>query len=134
MDVAMYFANESREGEGALWICDVTATGKTLQIIKVAEILQKMDEFGSRDESPGIPLVFHPPKQLAQKRAANQEPVYVAQMDLRVDLSEVWENLQKHHNNEEQIFVKVVLPAGTSEEYARYLNGKGITREFVFPE
>jgi hypothetical protein len=55
-------------------------------------------------------------------------------MDLRVDLAEVWDNLQKQRHNGEQVFVKVVLPAGTNEECARYLNEKGITREFVFPE
>jgi hypothetical protein len=45
-DVAIYFANESRDGEDALWICDATATGKTLQVIKVAEILKKMEQLG----------------------------------------------------------------------------------------
>jgi len=40
-DVAIYFANECRGGEGALWILDATATGKTLQIIKVEEILKR---------------------------------------------------------------------------------------------
>ena len=95
LDVAIYFANEAREGEGALWIADVTATGKTLQIIKVKEILDKMGDAGSRNASLGIPLIFYPQKQLAQKRATNQDPVYIAQMDLRADLSEVWDNVQK---------------------------------------
>ena len=75
IDVGIYFANSSREGEGALWILDGTATGETLQVLKVQEILHIMDEAGSRNESLGIPLIFHPKKQLAQKRAANQEPV-----------------------------------------------------------
>ena len=86
----IYFANGSRTREGALWIVDVTASGKTLQVIKVAEILKKMEQLGRRDNSLGVPLVFYPKKQLTQKRAKNQDPVYLAQMDLRVDLSEVW--------------------------------------------
>jgi hypothetical protein len=93
LDLAIYFANESREGEGALWIADVTATGKTLQKIKVSEILAKMANVGSRNAPLGIPLTFYPDKQLNQKRAKNQDPVYIAQMDLRADLSEVWDNL-----------------------------------------
>jgi hypothetical protein len=88
-DVVIYFANESRDGEGALWVCDATATGKTLQTIAVAEILKKMEQSVREDASLGVPLIFHPKKQLTQKRAANQQPVYIAQMDLRVDLSEV---------------------------------------------
>jgi hypothetical protein len=131
-DVAMYFANETRDGEGALWICDATATGKTLQVLSVEEIMRRMAELGERDASLGIPLIFHPKKQIAQKRAANQAAVYVAQMDLRVDLSEVWNNLQNHQA--EKILIKMILPAGTNEECARYLNEKGITRNFVFPE
>ena len=132
MDVAMYFANESREGEGALWIYDATATGKTLQVIPVQEIMQRMDEVRMRDASLGIPLIFHPKKQIAQKRATNQAAVYVAQMDLRVDLSEVWDNLQ--NDEAEKILIKVVLPAGTEQECTNYLNKKGIIKEFIFPD
>ena len=130
-DVAIYFANESRDGEGALWICDATATGRTLQIIKVEEILKKMEQLGRKDGSLGVPLIFHPKKQLTLNRATNQNPVYIAQMDLRIDLSEVWDNLQKP---DERIFIKLVLPAGTDEECFRYLKNKGITRDFLFPD
>ena len=131
-DVAIYFANYERNGEGALWIADVTATGKTLQIIQVREILQKMADAGARNESLGLPLIFYPNKQLVHKRATNQDPVYIAQMDLRADLSEVWDNLQRQ--NGEGIFVKIILPAGTKSECARYLNEKGLTKSFIFPD
>ncbi len=130
-DVATFFANESRDGEGALWICDATATGKTLQVIGVEEILKEMDKLGRQDASLGVPLIFHPKKQLTQTRATNQNPVYVAQMDLRVDLSEMWEHL---HKPDERIFIKLILPADTNEECFRYLTEKGITRDFLFPD
>ena len=133
-DVAIYFANESRDREGAVWICDATATGKTLQVLPVQEILKQMAELGMRDESLGIPLMFHPKKQIAQKRAANQEAIYMAQMDLRMDLSEVWDNLQENEKPEEKILAKIVLPAGTTEECAQYLIQRGITRQFLFPD
>jgi hypothetical protein len=130
-DVAIYFANGSRNGEGALWIVDVTATGKTLQVIKVAEILKKMDQLGRSDNSLGAPLLFYPKKQLMQARAKNQDPVYIAQMDLRIDLSEVWANSNKP---DERIFIKVILPAGTNEECAQYLDHRGLNRDFIFPD
>jgi hypothetical protein len=132
LDLAIYFANESREGEGALWIADVTATGKTLQKIKVSEILAKMANVGSRNAPLGIPLTFYPDKQLNQKRAKNQDPVYIAQMDLRADLSEVWDNLQ--NVQQEKIFIKIMLPAGTEQECAEYLETKGITKKSLFPD
>ena len=131
IDVAIYFANESRTGEGALWIFDVSATGKTFQVIKVAEILKKMDELGRRDKSLGVPLLFYPKKQLAHRRAKNQDPVYIAQMDLRVDLSEVWANLE---NPNERIFIKLILPAGTNKDCLQYLEDRGVNREFLFPD
>ncbi len=131
-DVAIYFANESRDGEGALWVCDATATGKTLQTIAVAEILKKMEQSARQDASLGVPLIFHPKKQLIQKRAVNQQPVYVAQMDLRVDLSEVWDDLQT--NGEEKIIIKLVLPSGTEQDCTGYLNEKGIAKDFLFPD
>ena len=109
----------------------MTATGKTLQVIKVAEILKKMDELGRSDNSLGVPLLFYPKKQLAHKRAKNQDPVYIAQMDLRVDLSEVWANLDKP---DERIFTKLILPAGTNEECLQYLEDRGMNREFLFPD
>jgi hypothetical protein len=110
---------------------DATATGKTLQIIKVSEILKKMDELGRSDKSLGVPLLFYPKKQLAHKRATNQDPVYIAQMDLRVNLSEVWANL---HKPDEQIFIKLILPAGSNEECAQYLGDRGLNGEFLFPD
>ena len=130
-DVAIYFANEPRDGEGALWICDATVTEKTLQVIKFAEILRKMEQLGREDASLGVPLIFHPKKQLVQKRAVNQQSVYVAQMDLRVDLSEVWDNLQT--NGEEKIMIKLVLPSGTEQECTQLSNEKGVTKYFLFP-
>ena len=131
-DVGIYFANDSREGEGALWICDATATGKTLQQgLKVEEILNQMDKERKNDSSMGIPLIFHPKRQLLQRRATNQNSVYIAQMDLRVDLSEVWDNLQKHGG---RILVKMVLPASSTEQCSQYLRKKGITKEFLFPD
>jgi len=39
---------------------DVTATGKTLQVIKVAEILKKMDQLRRSDNSLGAPFLFYP--------------------------------------------------------------------------
>ena len=91
-----------------------------------------MEQSGREDASLGVPLIFHPKKQLTQKRAANQQPVYIAQMDLRVDLSEVWDRLQNHQA--ERILVKLVLPVGTEQECARYLNEKGMTKDLLFPD
>jgi hypothetical protein len=86
--VALFFANAARQGDGALWICDVVATGLTLQIKPVGEILDLMNQRGNRSkpDALGCPLIFHPPA-TPDERVRRQKAVYVAQMDLRFDLA-----------------------------------------------
>ncbi len=131
--VALYFANEKRIGDGALWICDATATGKTLQTIFVGEILDKMDKHGNDGNALGIPLIFYPPKQINNLRANNQQAVYIAQMDLRHDLEYIWKLCEKDLRGE-RIIIKLVLPDNTQDDVKGYLKEKGITRSFIFPD
>lgn len=88
-DVALYFANENRVGEGAIYVCDATATGKTLQVVPVAQILGIMRDIGNTGAPLGAPLLFCPPRQIFNLRPKNQQVVYFAQMDLRYDLETI---------------------------------------------
>ena len=133
-DVALYFLNESRDTDGALWICDAVATGKTLQTIKVRDILDKMIEASNEGQAPGCPLMFHPPKQLHSQRANNQEAVYFAQMDLRYDLADIWSSQEEATDMDERIFMKLILPDGTQEKCRKYLLEIGMTSDFIFPK
>jgi hypothetical protein len=131
-DIALYFANDNRDGDGAVYICDATATGKTRQIIPVGRILEKMDEDGNAGKALGVPLMFHPTHQILNQRAKNQQAIYFAQMDLRVDLETIWREQEKMLGNK-TIVIKLVLPGGTESEAKEYLLGKGITSEFLYP-
>lgn len=133
-EVAIYFSNYNRTGDGAVWICDATVTGKTLQTITVAEILDKMKEGILNNKSLGVPLIFHPKKKIANERPTNQGAIYVAQMDLRVDLSEIWSLYQEENKIGEQVFVKLVLPKATNMKCSKWLENRGITRSFLFPD
>jgi hypothetical protein len=134
-DVALFFANLNREGDGALWICDAVATGKTLQIKQVGQILDLMDKLCNKDkpDAAGCPLIFHPPMQTPDERVRRQQAVYIAQMDLRIDLASIWIE-QEANALSEQIFVKLILPYGTQDECNNYLMSKGITDTWLFPE
>lgn len=132
-DVALYFANEDRSGPGALFVCDATATGKTLQVLPVAEILHKVREQLMQGQSNGAPLLFSPPKQILNQRAKNQQAVYFAQMELRVDLADLW-RLVESSLHSETILLKLVLPQGTESAAGRYLASKGIDRHFIYPD
>jgi hypothetical protein len=68
---ARYFSNENRNGDGSVYTCDATATGKTLQNIPVGEILDKMNESGNAVNALGGPLMFHPSHQILNQRAKN---------------------------------------------------------------
>jgi hypothetical protein len=118
-NVALYFANEDRTEEGALFVCNATATGKTLQILPVMDILHKVREQLMRGQSNGAPLLFSPPKQIANQRAKNQQAVYFAQMELRADMAELWHMVESTPEHE-SIITKLVLPRGTAAEFGSH--------------
>jgi len=130
--VALYFANENRTGDGALYMCDTTATGKTLQVIPAGKILEKMNEDGNAGRPLGTPLMFSPARQILNQRAKNQQAIYFAQMELRTDLETIW-RLQEEQLRNETIFLKLVLP-GSESHVKEYLLKKGITSAFLFPK
>jgi hypothetical protein len=131
-NIALYFANDNRAGAGAIYICDATATGNTLQTIPVGSILDKMHRDGNNNKALGVPLMFHPARQILNQRAKNQQAIYFAQMELRVDLETMWREQEKGLENE-TIIIKLVLPAGTESQVEEYLFRKEITAEFLYP-
>lgn len=131
-DVALFFANDNRDGEGAIYICDATATGKTLQVIPLGAILDEMNKIGNSGKPLGAPLLFCPTRQIKNQRARNQEAVYFAQMDLRYDLETMW-RLREAELKNETILIKLVLPAGNNSDATAYLVKKGIHKDFLFP-
>jgi len=133
--VALFFANSKRQDDGALWVCDAVATGRTLQTKPVGEILDLMNKRCNKlkPDAPGSPLIFHPPIQTPDEQARRQQAVYIAQMDLRFDLASIWRQ-QEVDNAGEQIFAKLILPHGSQNECDAYLSGKGIRSTWLFPE
>jgi len=129
--VALYFANDNRDGEGAIYICDATATGKTLQVIHLGAILDKMSELGNDGKPLGAPLLFCPSKQIKSVRASNQQAVYFAQMDLRYDLETIW-RLREAELTNETIIIKLVLPDRSNVITKEYLDAKEIKSEFIY--
>jgi hypothetical protein len=132
-DVALYFANENRTGDGAIYCCDATATGKTLQVIPVGEIISKMREIGNAGVPLGAPLMFCPPRQIFNPRPKTQQVVYFAQMDLRYDLETIW-RVRETELEEETIVFKLVLPASSAAATNEYLVAIGLNRAFIFPD
>jgi len=131
-DIAIYFANDRRIGAGAVWVCDLVETGKTLQVKKMGEILALMQEKNFSSTPAGVPLIFHPKLQALHPRAVAQLPVYIAQMDYRADLADAWIT-QEAELVDRQIFIKLILPNGSQSACHQYLAEKGITREVIYP-
>ena len=144
-DVGIFFANfdsndhyiKNRKTDGALFICDKTATKKCLMRqddapIKVEEIIDKMIEAQGKGEAPGCPLLFYPPKQILCHRANNQDAIYWAQMDLRYDLEDIWKLQEKDNDDEQYKFIKMILPYESQKECAEYLIAKEITHSYLF--
>ena len=139
-DIALYFATfqgkgkdrQVSTGHGALWVFDAGATRKTLQTQKIGEILKLMSKEDFLNGNRTYPLLFHPPKQTFQGRAQNQVPVYVAQMDYRYDVAEIWAGNEVHNNK--GVFIKLILNENLKQSAAEYLQVRGISEEFVYPE
>ncbi len=131
-DIALYFANLGRSGEGAIFICDTIAAGNILLSISVREILDKMIVAEKPVHERTLPFLFSPQKQISYARAKNQQAVYFAQMDLRYDLGRFW-RLQEEQRTEETILIKLILPADTEAEAQQHLQERGITNDFIYP-
>ena len=119
-------------GDGAVWICDAVATGKTLQTKKLGEILSLMSSGEFLDGNKTFPLLFHPPKQTFQPRSINQVPVYIAQMDFRYDLADVWASYES--KNRKRVFIKLILSEYLKNSAGKYLESQGVTEDSVYPE
>jgi hypothetical protein len=132
-DVALYFANESRTGEGAIFICDASATGKTLQTLQVGAILDLMSEKGRAGQPLGVPLIFHPKKQIANPRPENQHAVYFAQLDLRYDLQYMWD-MYETENGDDTVCLKIILSSDTIQEITDHLKNNNINESYIYPD
>ena len=132
----MFFASEDYDKiykDGTLFIVNLTATGKVLhRDLTVEKILTTYKEAFMNDKPLGLPLVFYPRKQIECKQSINQEVVYIAQMDMRVDLFEIWEKCEI--KNDEQVIIKLRLPHRIKKECHNWLESNGITKKFLFPK
>lgn len=139
-DISLYFANYQGKGEerivsaehGAVWIYDAGARGTILMTKKIGQILSLM---GGEDFMNGyktFPLLFHPQKQTIKPRARNQKPVYLAQMDFRYDVADIWAAYENQNNK--RVFIKLILNENLKNSSAEYLEKRGVNEEFVYPE
>jgi hypothetical protein len=78
-----------------------------------------------------FPLMFYPEKQTNQVRANKQAPIYIAQMDFRYDLADIWADYEMRKKN--KVFVKFHLSHTIKNGLAKYLEQKGIREEVVYP-
>tara|TARA_R110000787_G_scaffold230745_1_gene338230 strand:+ start:111 stop:968 length:858 start_codon:yes stop_codon:yes gene_type:complete len=132
-DVALYFANEDRDSDGALFICDATATGNTHQKEPFGKILELMDEKGNNGSQLGVPLLIQPPKHISNPRPNNQQAIYFAQMDMRYDLELIWNQYSKIKGSS-PVVLKIELPLSLMPEIASHLSGKGMDKQFIYPD
>jgi len=148
-NVGLYFANfdanrgyiKIRKNDGALFICDLRATGKTLmrkdgEAVRVQDIIDKIVKAINENKRFGCPLLFYPPKQIGNLQANRQDVVYWAQMDLAYDLEDFWKRQEVDQNKDERIFMKLILPNKTQNDCEDYLNSQSppITHRHLFPE
>jgi hypothetical protein len=139
-DIALYFATFDGRGSsreitnmhGAVWVLDAVATGKTWQTNKLGELLQLMASPEHFNAEKTFPLIYHPKNQTHQPRAVNQMPVYVAQMDYRYDLADLWAAYE--NKKKKRLFITIIMTENLKSDSARYLEKNGLVEELVYPE
>ena len=138
-DVGLYFAvydgqygsRRIAQTHGALWIYDGSSTGNILQEAKLEKILDLMTGADFLNGDKTFPLMFHPRQQTSQLRGLNQKPIYIAQMDFRYDLADVWASHESQANH--SVFVKLHILEHLKSGLAKYLETQGVTEAHVYP-
>ena len=139
-NIGLYFAvfeglrsnRQIGSDDGALWVYDGSSTGNILQELKLERILNLMTEADFLNGERTFPLMFHPRQQTKQLRAENQKPLYIAQMDFRYDLADVWASYELQGN--EKVFVKLRIQQHIKSALARYLDSQSVTEGHVYPQ
>ena len=135
--IALYFANHERniQDEGAIYLADMTQAGSILhRDLMVGEIIARLHKAFLEDQPSGCPLIFCPRQQIACQRARNQDAIYVAQMDLRLDLAEYWNIVDQERADGNRILLRIYLPKDTKQEAEIWLAEEGIIEDFVYPD
>ncbi|WP_084031898.1 FRG domain-containing protein [Desulfonatronum lacustre] len=135
--VALYFANNGRNDQenGVLFLADMSQSGSVLhRDLMVGEIIGRLHEAFMNDQQFGPPLIFSPRKQITCDRAKQQDAIYVAQMDLRLDLSEYWRVLDQKRDDGSRILNRIYLPKDTKKEINEWLADQGVTERFIYPD
>ena len=105
---------------------------ETGESIRMEEVIDKMAEALNENKGAGCPLLFYPPVQDLIPRANNQDVVYWAQVDLRYDLEYIWKLQENDADEEQYIFIKLILPLESQKECAKYLISQQITHNYLF--
>ena len=135
--IAVYFANHERniQDEGAIYLADMTQAGSILhRDLMVGKIIARLHEAFLEDRPSGCPLIFCPRQQIACQRARNQDVIYVAQMDLRMDLAEYWDISDQERADGGRILLRILLPKGTKQEAEAWLSERDIIEDFVYSD
>jgi len=139
-DIGLYFATYEGMGsdryigslDGALCIYDPveTDTSLTRPATTVNDLLELLAVPDFLDGDRTFPLLFQPPGRTAADHDSQPAPVYLAQLDFRYNLAEIWAAYEEQHN--QQVFVSLLLTENTKKGVANYLETSGITEEIAY--
>lgn len=132
--VALWFAcADAGDADGAVYVWDATASGACQSTRTVRELLDHIqDHDWNRGEIPGLPMIFRPPVMTHMARAVAQRAMYVAQIDLRRSL----ENVFREHETrlEHRLFLKIRVVNGIKQQVLALLRESGIDQAAMYPD
>lgn len=135
--VALYFAVDktvnSVSKDAVIYTYNSVNTPNVVQEKKLNEFYDLMNDKNYQNCISGtLPIIFHPLKLIKDIRPHNQKSIYVAQMDFRYDLIDVWKRYEKETGKE--VISKIIIPINLKEECYNYLQTKGYDQLFIYPK
>ncbi|MCD6381436.1 MAG: FRG domain-containing protein [Candidatus Aenigmarchaeota archaeon] len=134
--IALYFATNNTKNfennDAVLYIYNSQNTPNVLQSKKLENVYSLMNDLDYQNCTKGmLPIIFHPQKLISDQRAHNQKAIYVAQMDFRYDLVDVWKRYEEETG--QHIITKILIPENVRHVCRNHLLKLGYNQSYIYP-
>jgi hypothetical protein len=131
--VALYFATEASDEDGAVYIWDCPESGNVVSTGTIADLFSRMNDHDWEIDAIGVnPMIYAPMQRTDHASSVAQDAQYVAQVDLRWPLEKIWDRAELTSGR--KIYVKLRIPAQLKAACRDWLETQGISRQSLMIE
>ena len=132
--VGLWFAcADAGNVDGAIYVWDATTSGECQSTRTVRELLDRIAEHDWQQGAiPGLPMIFRPAAMTHMARATAQRALYVAQIDLRWPLEQVFRENEARLGH--RLFLKIRVADALKPQVRELLREDGIDQAAMYPD